>query len=83
MYTRHCGFEPGDTEGVGVGSIVPHFAYIFPSCVMSTDGVGVGVILFIPPEGVGTGNPGVTDGVVVGVTVGVGDSNGQPSGIGV
>ena len=50
---------------------------------MSTDGVGVGVILFIPPEGVGTGNPGVTDGVGVGVTVGVGDSNGQPEGIGV
>ena len=71
--------EPVDGEGVGVVSTVPHFAYIFPSFVMSIDGVGVGVTLFIPPDGVGTG--GVGDCVVVGVGVGV--INGQPLGLGV
>jgi hypothetical protein len=75
--------EPADGDGVGVGSIVPHFAYIFPSFVMSMDGVGVGVTLFIPPDGVGTGSPGVRVGVVVDVGVGVGVTNGHPDGIGV
>ena len=38
---------------------------MFPSFVMSMDGVGVGVTLFIPPDGVGTGRTGVEDGVCV------------------
>ena len=58
-----------------MGSIVPHFAYMIPSFVMSIDGVGVGVILFIPPVGVGTG--------ILVDEVGVGVMNGHPDGIGV